>query len=448
MTATSGIVVVPVNLISQGDENTIGFSVSFNPSVLTFVSADAGTNSDATLIVNTNQLPSGRVGLAISLPIDSTFTAGSNVLADITFDLVPPATTNTTVTTLNFGDAPIPRQVYDPTPNEITAFYTNGNLTIPFLGFEGDVFPLPNGDAKVLLNDWAEMGRLVAGLDVITNASEFQRADCAPRSTLGDGRLTVSDWVQVGRYSTGLDPLTVAGGPTQQKPGGGAGAKVAAGNGPETKFVGRSLSVANATVQADQNCQLSVVLAAQGNEGGLEFSIQFPPAVFSYVSATAGSNATKASLILNTNQIASGTLGVLLGLPGGSSFAASNDEVLKLTLRAAPIAAGDNSISFNALPLPQEISDTTATPVSSSYYSGTLTVVPVIGPTLSLTRQTGNHLSFSWPASAGGFNLQSTTSLNPPNWTNAVVTLITNGNTINATSPPNNAQIFYRLRSP
>jgi len=58
----------------------------------------------------------------------------------------------------------------------------------------------------------------VAGLDVPTNGSEFQRADCAPRSTLGDGAITIADWVQVGRYMTGLDPLTPAGGPTSAVP--------------------------------------------------------------------------------------------------------------------------------------------------------------------------------------------------------------------------------------
>jgi len=38
--------------------------------------------------------------------------------------------------------------------------------------------------------DWP----VAALLDSPTNASEFQRADCAPRSTFGNGAITVSDW--------------------------------------------------------------------------------------------------------------------------------------------------------------------------------------------------------------------------------------------------------------
>jgi len=67
----------------------------------------------------------------------------------------------------------------------------------------------------VSITDWVEVGRFAAHLDIPMTPSEFQRADCAPRSTLGNGVLTVADWVQAGRYAVGLDPLTPAGGPTQ-----------------------------------------------------------------------------------------------------------------------------------------------------------------------------------------------------------------------------------------
>jgi len=51
-------------------------------------------------------------------------------------------------------------------------------------------------------------------LDTPANGGEFQRADCAPRATLGNGLITVSDYVQAGRYAAGLDDLVPAGGPT------------------------------------------------------------------------------------------------------------------------------------------------------------------------------------------------------------------------------------------
>jgi hypothetical protein len=81
-------------------------------------------------------------------------------------------------------------------------------------GIEGDVSPRAQANGVVSVTDWVQVGRFVAGLDAASVGAEFQRADCAPRATLGDGRLTVSDWVQAGRYAAGLDSATAAAGPT------------------------------------------------------------------------------------------------------------------------------------------------------------------------------------------------------------------------------------------
>src|SRR5262245_60481656 len=58
------------------------------------------------------------------------------------------------------------------------------------------------------------IGRFVDGLETPSAGSEFQRADIAPRDTLGDGLLDIRDWVQAGRCVAGLDPVVPAGGPT------------------------------------------------------------------------------------------------------------------------------------------------------------------------------------------------------------------------------------------
>ncbi len=52
----------------------------------------------------------------------------------------------------------------------------------------------------------------------MANGIDFQKADCAGRTTLGNGVLSISDWVQAGRYAASLDPLTPAGGPTAPNP--------------------------------------------------------------------------------------------------------------------------------------------------------------------------------------------------------------------------------------
>ena len=66
--------VVSVELLSQGDEAALGFSLAFDPGALGFCAASVGSGAPgATLMVNTNQLSSGLLGLALSLPIGRYF---------------------------------------------------------------------------------------------------------------------------------------------------------------------------------------------------------------------------------------------------------------------------------------------------------------------------------------------------------------------------------------
>ena len=80
-------------------------------------------------------------------------------------------------------------------------------------GWEADVAPRPEGDGSLLVNDWVQVGRFVAGLDTPESASEFQRADCAPLESFGDAQIMVNDWIQAGRYVAGLDPPEPQAGP-------------------------------------------------------------------------------------------------------------------------------------------------------------------------------------------------------------------------------------------
>src|SRR6185503_19367160 len=105
--------------------------------------------------------------------------------------------------------------VLNPVPGGGTS--NSGNFTISPSGqaLEGDVSPRPGGNGVVSLADYVQIGRFAAGLDTVTVGSEFQKADCAPRSTLGDGVVSLADWVQAGRWAAGLDlPVPAAGGPT------------------------------------------------------------------------------------------------------------------------------------------------------------------------------------------------------------------------------------------
>jgi hypothetical protein len=212
--ASSGTnAVVPVQLSGSGSENALGFTLNFDPAQLTFVSAIVGAQAaDATLNLNSSQIAAGKLGIALAKAANSTWAAGTNEVLKITFT-VNGSLAGGTNCSLNFGDIPILREISDATANALTGGYQVGNITVPS-GFEGDM----NGNGVVSITDWVKVGRMVAGLDQVAPGIEFQKADCAGRTTLGNGVLSISDWVQAGRYAAGLDPLTPAGGPNTPNP--------------------------------------------------------------------------------------------------------------------------------------------------------------------------------------------------------------------------------------
>ncbi|MGH7596462.1 MAG: PKD domain-containing protein, partial [bacterium] len=204
---------VPIELVAQGDENALGFSLAFDTSILSNPQAVRGKDAGAaTLNTNSSQTNSGRYGLALALPTGQQFAAGTREIVVVTFSV------NTTIsadsTTLGFGDQPIAREVVDVNANALLTSWIPGKVRIA-RGYEADVAPRPNGsnNGSVTTADWVQVGRFAAALDQPrSEVNEFQRADCAPRPC-GDGRITTADWVQAGRYAAGLDPVAPACGP-------------------------------------------------------------------------------------------------------------------------------------------------------------------------------------------------------------------------------------------
>jgi hypothetical protein len=444
-TASSGIVSVPIDLVSQGDENALGFSINYSTARLTFHGVALSSNAvaaGAALLVNSNQLPSGRLGLAVSLPANAAFTSGMQDLVLVSFFAA--ASTNTQTATISFGDSPTLRQVVNPQAGILAANYASGTVTIPFLGFEGDVSPVPGGDGAVTIADWVQEGRFVAGLDTITNASLFQRADCAPRATLGDGQLTIADWVQVGRYAVGLDPLTPAGGPSTPN-------AFSAPSGYSKSDLGRTLTVVPPPgILAGQSFHASIQLNALGNENALGFSLVFNPAVLSFSSASVGSGAAGALFNANAYQAGSGKLGLALALPADSAFGAGMQEVAQVTFVVSPAATNPASITFANQPVFSQTVDPTATALSTTYVNGTLGITPQTSPPTLVVALTPDNAGavVSWPASATGFNLEASNDLGQGNWSTVNAALVTNSTVISATIPLSGAQQFYRLHHP
>jgi len=433
--AAGAAVIVPVVLVANGSENGVGFSLDFDPSLLTFQGVTAGSNAlHATLMTNASQASTGKLGVAMAMPAGSTFGVGTQELIEVTFTAA--VLTNGATANNSFGDIPVVRQIVDVNGNVLTATYTAGTVDIAAGSFEGDVWPRPDGDKAVTIADWVLIGRYAARLDYPTNGSEYQRADCAPRATLGDGAIKVSDWVQAGRYAAGLDPLTLAGGPTNDVT-------------PRPVMTKQDLSprqvkVLDTTLFQGQTTTVSVELEAQGDENGLGFSLSFDTNAFSYVGASLGSGATGASFVPNPNHAASGQIGFVMMLGAGNSFAAGSRELVKVSLRALPSAAGNYTLALGDAPVPRDVADTNAVSVNTAYVNGKVTVNPL--PSLTL-QESGQDIVVSWPLWATNFTLQTTAPTLGPSatWTNVtLIPVITNGqNTV--TVPTSSSAQFYRL---
>jgi hypothetical protein len=101
---------VSVNLAAQGNESALGFSLSFDPAVATFVGGSLG---------------SGASGATLYLRPGSTLPAGNQQLVRLTFQAGSSGTF-----TPAFADQPVSREISDASANPLPASYVNGSIGI------------------------------------------------------------------------------------------------------------------------------------------------------------------------------------------------------------------------------------------------------------------------------------------------------------------------------
>lgn len=326
--APSNPVSVPIELVSQGDENALSFSLTFDPAVLSNPQAVLGSDAGgASIIPNPNQVAAGRLGLIVTLPAGQSFSAGVRRILVVTFTILANASGDST--TVSFGDQPVPREISNVAANTLTATYTGATVSIT-RGIEADVTPRPTGNGDVTTTDLVLMGRFIALLDTPAPGGEFQRADSAPRSSLGNGVLGLADLVQTGRYVARLDDLVPAGGPTAPQ-------NLVAGSGlpnarrSNERLTGRQTDrwVRLLGHQAEPGT-LTLTLNASGDENALSFGLRFNPSQWRFVAATAAAAAANTILTLNTNEASQGRLGFVLALAPGQAFAPGAQDLVSL----------------------------------------------------------------------------------------------------------------------
>ncbi len=395
-----GMVSVPIELIAQGDENALGFSLTFDPAVLSNPQAIPGSDaSAATLNTNISQIGSGRLGIALSLPFGQRFIVGTRQIVVVHFAIASGVSASSTQ--VGFGDQPIPREISDISARTLQAAYMPGAVALTS-GFEGDVAPRPNGNGSVTITDWVQIGRFIAGQDSPSSA-EIQRADCAPRESRGNGSLTITDWVQAGRFAAGLDAPIPSGGPTGLS---GVTPTAALRRAQSDGASGaRNVRISNGHFGSGQQSAVIIELSAEGNENALGFSLNFDPAQLWFVSASIGRDANGATLNVNTSLTAKGSLGLALALPTGQTLPTGLRQVVVINFAVASESrAITATINFGDQPVTRELSDASANSLPVSFTGGTVTLGHSV-TSVSAASFAGQSLASETIAAAFGQNL-------------------------------------------
>jgi hypothetical protein len=434
-TAMSGnSVVVPVLMNALGVENTFLATVGYDPTKLALQSVQLGqATSGAYLQEVDTQTNNGYVGFAVLLDGGSVVPAGTNAqVALLTFQTLP-VTSNTTVN-LFFTNNPTHQETYDNNINLLPTIYSNGTVTLLPAEYAGDVYPRTNniGDHQVSVQDWLELGRMVAGLDSPTNSDEMLRADCAPRNA-PDGLLTVADWVQAGRYALGLDPLTLVTQPPAPHMAFSAHAL-----GPVAE---RIVQIANVLVQRGQTVNVPVQLVCITNENAVGMTISYDTNLLKYVGATLGSVMSGGRMNINTNQ--AGKLGVAVAMSPGASLGAATNQIVVLQFTASASGSGPANLTLDSSVAALQVVDKAAGALTATYVNGAVVLPPQ--PVLDLTGSTGQNLQFNWSLASGTFQVQAADSPLGP-WTTVVLPMITNGDKVSVNVSPTNQNQFYRLQ--
>jgi hypothetical protein len=343
--ATGGTVDVPVELVGLGDESAVGFSLNFDPGMLTFQSLKLGTGAaGAGLLVNTNNLASGGIGVALTRQAGQSFPAGTNQLVLARF-LAGNAGGQTT---LAFGDQPIAREVADVLAEPRPASFRDGvvnflatapsitgdpqGLTVPI--FSQAVFQAGVAGSVPLSFQWQWNGTNLDG----ATGSVLTLANVTP-SNAGAYRLIVSN--VVGSATSAVATLSV---PRVLRAG--------ATNGPTGNLV-----------------ELPVELLAAGNENAVGFSLDFDPAQMTAAGVAPGAALTGAALNFNTNH--PGHVGVVIAQPDNAVFGVGTQQVARIQFLLGQ-QAGTNVPAWSDAPITRDLADTNANSLAMQFLPGSV----------------------------------------------------------------------------
>ena len=140
---------VPVLLSgAQGNENGLGFSLTFDPARLAFLGVTLGNDAaGATLMPNAIHARDGRLGLALALPVGQSLSSGLLEMAKVRFAVIGA----TGSTGLRLTDAPVVCELVDTAADTLPMVLTSGVVQVVAQPGFTSIQLLPGGGLQFIL---------------------------------------------------------------------------------------------------------------------------------------------------------------------------------------------------------------------------------------------------------------------------------------------------------
>lgn len=400
----SGIT-IPIELVSTGDVNAVGFSLEYDKNKFTkpSVSLGSGASPDGTLLTNFSLATrNGRIGVGVSLPVNpaQTFAAGVVTVAVVNLSIqqrrVSPG-----VEPIRFADSPMIRQFSSALAEPLIGSWPDANVML-ISGNEGNLYPnTTNSEIFVTVDDVSLIGLYAVGAASPATADVYQRADCAPLSFGGDAALTLIDWIQTARFAAALDPVCKARGPTAAMSGtvrtsaSFSGASAGADAGILDAAQTSRLSADSLILDRGAACTVKVNIEAQGTENCVGFSLRYDPEILAFRTARRSAAISSGQFLVNDRRAAEGILGFVLALSPREALPEGAYPLVEIDF-VCPDSSdeGKTPIAFTDDIVIKGMASTRAKSLGVEYANGTVIALPEnwnpAPPVPALSSQSGN----------------------------------------------------------
>ena len=143
------VIEVPVHLSSQGNENALGFSVTFHPAQLSCLGVVPGTAAQSDILqANLQNAHAGSVGIVLSRQIGQNFPPGTLEIARLRF--APQGQPGEP--SLTFTDNPVHREIVDVTAQPLPSAYVGAAIKVTEPARFSGVKRMSGGGVQLMLN--------------------------------------------------------------------------------------------------------------------------------------------------------------------------------------------------------------------------------------------------------------------------------------------------------